>query len=153
MENTNPDSAIGAMLAVLLGSTILIVVWMAYVLFFVVGNWKLFTKAGVAGWHSLIPVLNLYSLVKITGVPEIWFLYLFVSSILSVPVWILGFAVIYFSYIVLRELRRAFGQSDSPLAVIVFLLFSGITVPLLGFGNAQYLGPRTSADIPRLPGA
>ncbi|MFM2032880.1 MAG: hypothetical protein RLZZ297_1645, partial [Chloroflexota bacterium] len=53
--------------------------------------------------------------------------------------------------ILCRELRRVFGQTDDPISVIVFIVFSSITLPLLGLGNAQYLGPRQSADVPQLP--
>ncbi|MFM2032881.1 MAG: hypothetical protein RLZZ297_1646 [Chloroflexota bacterium] len=152
MGTENTDSSVAAILAVLLGSTLLIVVWIGFVLFLVIGMWKLFIKAGVAGWHSLIPVLSTYSLVKITGLHEIWFLYLFVVGLLSVPVWVFGLVALYFTYIVFRELRRSFELSDSPGAVIVFLLFSGITLPLLGIGSATYRGPQQSADVPALPG-
>lgn len=152
MGDQNSDSSVAAVLAVLLGSTLVIVLWVGFVLFLVVGMWKVFTKAGVAGWHSLIPILNTYSLVKITGLHEIWFLYIFVIGLLSIPAWILSLALLYLTYIFMRELRRSFGLSDSPLSVILFMLFSGIALPLLGLGNAQYQGPQHSPDVPALPG-
>ena len=31
----------------------------------VVGAWKVFVKAGIPGWHSLIPILNTYDICKI----------------------------------------------------------------------------------------
>ena len=32
----------------------------------IVGMWKTFVKAGVPGWHSLIPILNVYDICKIS---------------------------------------------------------------------------------------
>ena len=29
------------------------------------GAWKIFVKAGVPGWHSIIPILNIYDICKI----------------------------------------------------------------------------------------
>jgi hypothetical protein len=43
--------------------------------------WKVFTKAGEAGWQSIIPLYNMYVLVKISGKPWWWFLLLFVPLV------------------------------------------------------------------------
>ena len=50
----------------------------------IVGMWKTFVKAGVPGWHSLIPILNVYDM----------------------------------------------------------YLFSFVCYPILGFGDAEYIGPQ-----------
>ena len=33
----------------------------------IIGMWKMFVKAGIAGWKSLIPIYNLVLLFKISG--------------------------------------------------------------------------------------
>ena len=43
--------------------------------------WKVFTKAGHPGWASLIPIYNVYILLKIAGRPGWWLC--FFSSQLS----------------------------------------------------------------------
>lgn len=37
-----------------------------------VGKWKIFEKAGVKSWHSVIPVLNLYDWYQIAGLGKGW---------------------------------------------------------------------------------
>ncbi len=38
----------------------------AFAVFSIICFWKLFKKAGVPGWHSIIPFLNMYDLVRIS---------------------------------------------------------------------------------------
>ncbi|MBV9544620.1 MAG: signal peptidase I, partial [Chloroflexi bacterium] len=44
-----------------------------YILF-VIGAWKVFTKAGRPGWWSIIPILNAIVLLQITGRSGWWVL-------------------------------------------------------------------------------
>lgn len=43
--------------------------------------WKVFTKAGESGWQCLIPLWNMYVLIKISGKPWWWFLLMFVPVV------------------------------------------------------------------------
>ena len=52
----------------------------------VVGAWKVFVKAGIPGWHSLIPFLNTYDICKIALKDSVGLFT--VLSILIVPVYI-----------------------------------------------------------------
>ena len=83
----------------------------------VVGAWKVFVKAGIPGWHSLIPFLNTYDLFT-------------VLSILIVPVHIYPCI----------KLAKAFGKGTG-FGILTFF-FSFIGMPILGFGDAEYLGPQ-----------
>ena len=38
----------------------------------VIAHWKIFTKAGQRGWASIIPILNLFVLVKLVKRPMWW---------------------------------------------------------------------------------
>ena len=38
-----------------------------FIIFIIVGNWKMYTKMGQIGWYSLIPVYNQYILLKSIG--------------------------------------------------------------------------------------
>lgn len=45
--------------------TLFIIVLLILLILLVVAYWKMFTKAGVAGWKSLIPLYNVYIAFKI----------------------------------------------------------------------------------------
>ena len=47
----------------------------------IIAHWKIFTKAGKPGWASLIPIYNLYVLLKIIGKRGWYMLWLFVPII------------------------------------------------------------------------
>ena len=91
----------------------------------VVGMWLLFRKAHKAGWRSLVPVLNIYTLVQIadsTGLKVLLFL---------IPV----VNVIYYILFNIR-LARAFGKGL--LFGIGLMLFTPFFMLILGFGSAKY---------------
>ena len=46
-----------------------------------IGMWKVFVKAGQPGWGCIIPIFNLYCLVKIAGKPWWWLLLLFIPVV------------------------------------------------------------------------
>ena len=50
------DTATIVGLLTLLGSYIFLVI--AWYIILVIANWKIFTKAGEAGWKSIIPIYN-----------------------------------------------------------------------------------------------
>ena len=52
------DTATIVGLLTLLGSYIFLVI--AWYIILVIANWKIFTKAGEAGWKSIIPIYNSY---------------------------------------------------------------------------------------------
>ena len=94
----------------------------------VVGAWKVFVKAGIPGWHSLIPFLNTYDICKIALKDSVGLFT--VLSILIVPVYIYPCI----------KLAKAFGKGTG--FGIVLFLFSFIGFPILGFGDADYMGPQ-----------
>ncbi|HCR54402.1 MAG TPA: signal peptidase I, partial [Cytophagales bacterium] len=66
-----------------------------------IGYWKLFEKANVAAWKSLIPIYSEYWLIMIVGKPKWWVLYLFIP-ILN----------IFAFYVLLFDLLRCFGKNS-----------------------------------------
>ena len=91
------------------------------------GMWKMFEKAGNPGWTSLIPVYNMILLVRMAGKPDIWILYMFIP-----------FANIIFGILVVMDVAKKFGQSSAFGLGMIFLPM--IFYPILGFGDARYLG-------------
>ncbi len=96
-----------------------------------IANWKIFTKAGKPGWAVLIPIYNAYILLEIVG-REWWWLIL-----LAIP----GINLI-FLIILLFDLAKSFGKDSAFGFGLLFL--SPIFIAILGFGDAQYVGPSAS---------
>ena len=46
-----------------------IVVILLVVVFMIAAMWKIFEKAGQPGWAAIVPIYNLYVLLKIVGSP------------------------------------------------------------------------------------
>ena len=59
--------------------TMLISIAVFYV-FVVIAMWKIFTKAGIKGWKSLIPIYNLYCAYKMVGISPLWILWEFLAA-------------------------------------------------------------------------
>jgi hypothetical protein len=121
----------------LIGST-MTVVMLAIAVVVIAGVWKVFTKAGQPGWACLIPIYNLYIVLKIAGRPGWWLLLMLIPLVNLV-----------ISVLVAIDVAKAFGQSAAWGVVLLFIL-GGIGYPVLGFGNYRYIGPggglmRTSA--------
>ena len=110
--------SIGSSAASVIVCVILIIAW-----------WKLFEKAGEAGWKSLIPFYNTYTLVKIADGNGIKFL------LLLIPV-----VNIIFGIILALRIAKAFGKSGG--FALGLILLSPIFMAILGFSDSQYLGPQ-----------
>ncbi len=123
----------GNPLAGLLGSTALIAISMIGILAIVLviaGYWKTFEKARQPGWTALIPILNLYFLLKIAGRPA-WWLLLFFVPVINVIV----------HFVVAVDVGKHFGK-DILYGLILLGLVPSIGYIMLGFvGNASYTGP------------
>ena len=130
---------------------VLLFILVCYVLT-VIACWKIFTKAGEAGWKSLIPIYNVYVLYKISGLSFwLWLgLPVLISAILS------GFAgsgedansvLSFISSVVMivAEVKFALALSKSFGHGIGFavglLFFPNIFQLILGFGSSKYVGP------------
>ena len=94
----------------------------------IAGAWKVFVKAGIPGWHSLIPILNVYDICKIALKENVG-----LFTVLSV---IFPIVLIYPSI----QLAKAFGKGTG--FGICLYLFSFVCYPILGFGDAEYIGPQ-----------
>ena len=97
-----------------------------------VAMWKLFVKAGRAGWKCLIPFYNTYCLYDIAWGTGWLFLLMFVPCV-NVVVGIM----------MLFKLAKAFGQGTGFGFGLLFL--NTIFILILGFGSAEYVGPQVSA--------
>ena len=104
-----------------------LIIPLAIVVLMIASMWKIFTKAGQPGWASIVPIYNLIILLKIVNKP-LWWIILFLIPIANFIVLIL----------VINELSKSFGKG---VGFTIGLLFLGVIFyPILGFGDAQYIG-------------
>lgn len=106
------------------------VVVLAVAVVVLVGWWKVFVKAGKPGWGAIVPFYNLYCQFAITFGNGWLFLLLLVPCVNVVM-----------QIIMCVKLAQAFGKSGGFAVGLIFLPF--IFIPMLGFGDAEYIGPVT----------
>ena len=111
------------------------IVIIAFYVLLIVAQWKIFTKAGEAGWKSIIPIYNAVILLKICGLSP-WLLLICLLS--WIPV-VGTLAVIGLSIVTMIKLGKAFGRSTG--FIVGLILLSPIFELILGFGSAEYVGP------------
>ncbi len=111
---------------------------LALIVVLVAGLWKMFEKAGQPGWAAVIPIYNVYILLKVAGRPGWWLILFFIP--------IVNFVI---NIIVAIDIAKAFGQGAAFGFFLNFLL-GGIGFVILGFGNYRYLGPQTQALAARV---
>jgi hypothetical protein len=146
-----PSVSTGGMIASMLGSCVFSLIVLAITVVALVGLWKVFVKAGQPGWAAIIPIYNIVILLQIIGRPIWWLIPFFlpiITSILAViglpPSVLLPINVLLcvpsfvFWIMVCLRLARVFDQSSGFGIGLLFLPF--IFLPLLGFGDAEYLG-------------
>jgi hypothetical protein len=93
-----------------------------------VAMWKVYTKAEQPGWAIIIPIYNVYVLLKIVGRPGWWLLLLFIPFVNFIIAIIVNF-----------DLARSFGKGVGFGLGLTFL--SPIFYIILGLGAAEYEGP------------
>ncbi|MCR2808610.1 MULTISPECIES: DUF5684 domain-containing protein [unclassified Microbacterium] len=99
----------------------------------VIALWKVFTKAGYAGWLAIIPIVNVFVLVKIAGFSA-WMGLLYIIPIVNIV----------FAVIVALRVGKGFGQG-AVFSVFLLWLIPFVGYLILGFGSAQYQRARVTA--------
>jgi hypothetical protein len=99
--------------------------------------WKVFTKAGKPGWAAIIPIYNIFVLLQIVGRPWWWLLLMLIPFV--------NFVIAIIIYI---DLAKSFGKGVGFGIGLLFLSF--IFFPILGFGDAQYVGPAAAQGSPAM---
>ena len=144
---------------------VLIIVATVAMVFGIIGQWKMFTKAKEAGWKSLIPIYNLYTMCKVTGVNPWWILVTFIASLLYTimngisgafpDAWylvifvvlfgLLNLAIsIYFTIVLSVSTAKSYGK-DTGWAVGLYFL-RPFFMFALGIGKSKYVGATPMND-------
>lgn len=101
----------------------------------IIAMWRLYSKAGEAGWKSLIPIYNIVVLFRISGLSP-WLVLVYLTSIIPIIGWIVIFIL---SIVQANKLAKSFGKDIGYTVGLIFL--PTIFYMILGFGNASYVGP------------
>ncbi len=132
---------------------ILIIVGFIYIILLpFIAAWKLFKKAGIPGWKSLIPIYNSYLMFKIVGMPVIciipYIAYTILNSIYAdykkipniIIIIIIVITILYVIIDIIKEIKlgKAFGKGKLFILGLIFL--SPIFEIILGMGKSEYQG-------------
>ncbi|MRR54999.1 MAG: hypothetical protein EG822_10885 [Deltaproteobacteria bacterium] len=121
-------TAIPEVNALFAGSVVTILLVLGAVsLLIIIAMWVVYTKAGQAGWKSLVPIYNIYILLLISGVPGWWLILLLIPLVGLV-----------FHLLAMLALAKKFGKGT--LFGIGLFILPIIFYPLLAFGGARYEG-------------
>ena len=118
---------------IIAGAVLMVTMAVAFAFLAVIfaAGWKIFTKAGQPGWAVLVPFYNVLIVLRIVGRPDIWLLFCLIPGVNVV-----------IQIILLIDLAKSFGK-DTVFAIGLILL-PIVFVPILGFGDARYLGPQVA---------
>ena len=95
----------------------------------IIVQWKLFTKAGEAGWKSIIPIYNIYTLCKIVDGNGVKCLLFFIPVVNLIYAIILCF-----------RMAKAYGKGGGfGFGLLVLPIIFQL---ILAFGSAKYVGPK-----------
>lgn len=118
---------------------LLAIIALAVIVFMIIAQCKLFTKAGEAWWKGIIPVYNSWIETKITGLAWWWFPIYFGVTLLSGikdMSFAVGFGIILISFNYNYNLAKKFGKSNGFAFLTTILPIIGL--PILAFGSAKY---------------
>ena len=105
------------------------IVLLAIEVVMIVSMWKVFEKAGKAGWISLIPFYNLWTLFEIGGQKGAYIFFMFIPC--AGPIIYLVFEIK--AYL---EIAKRFGKDTAFGVLSIFFPF--VTFPILAFSDAKY---------------
>ena len=133
--NPNAETGIAAALGAFFGIFLAVAIVLAILQ--IIAWWKMFTKAGEKGWKSIIPIYNLVIAFKISGTSP-WLILLYLLTWIPVIGLIISLVLlIYYS----NNLAKSFGKDIGYTVGLVIPATSWIFELILGFGNAEYVGP------------
>ena len=92
----------------------------------IIAMWKIFEKAGEAGWKSIIPIYNMVIMMKMVGINPLWILIIFVP--------VLG-EILFFLITIVMMIRLAKGFGKGEGFAVGLILLSFIFELILGFGK------------------
>lgn len=140
-------------------STFSLILEIIFVVIIAAAQWKVFTKAGEAGWKAIIPIYNSYTIFKFSWKIPMFWVWLVVGTAMSTTyslsgnqnmtllgiAGILAIVSIVLSLMSIWYVCKSFGKGVGFFLGYVFIPI--IFVPMLGFGSAQYLGNAGKKEV------
>ena len=129
-----------------------IIIW---IILQIVALWKIFGKAGKPGWHSIIPILNIYDEFAICWKGWIGILFLILGGAMggvsqftqngdanatSTGTTVVGIIAMLIYLMWSWKLARSFGKGFLTFLALIFI--NPLAMLYLGFGSPQYIGKR-----------
>ncbi len=103
------------------------IIYLGIIVLMIVSMWKIYTKAGKPGWAIFIPIYNIIVWLEIAKKPWWWLFLMMIPYIGMIwGIWSINMVV------------KKFGKDSGFTVGCVLLPF--IFYPILGLGDAQYLG-------------
>jgi hypothetical protein len=109
----------------------------AFAVLMIAAVWKVFTKAGQAGWKCLVPIYGTVVFLRIVERPGWWFF------LLCIPV-----VNLFLSIALCIDLARVYGKGSGYAAGLAFL--TPVFLLMIAFGDAQYQVARPRHISPEL---
>lgn len=109
--------------ASVIASAVIAVAWLLFVL---IGYWKVFTKLGLPGWMGLIPFVNVYMIYKARGQhsPVLWLILSLIPCVNIVAMWVLA-----------SDTAELFGKGF--VWKLFLFLLPGLSHLALGYGGSD----------------
>lgn len=125
------DSLLQTVMGVLAAYSIIMLI---IIILQIVAMWKVFTKAGEKGWKSIIPIYNVVTLFKISGLSPLLVL-VYLAGIIPVVGPIICLVLTIYQA---NSLSKSFGKTAG--FTVGLVLLAPIFYMILGFGKATYVG-------------
>lgn len=108
-------------------SPVIIIAYLAFIVLMIAAMWRVFSKAGKAGWLAIIPIVNIFVLIDIAGKPMWWIILFFIPFVNFIAM-----------ILILHGVSENFGHGAGFTLGLIFL--SPIFWLILGFGDSEYVG-------------
>lgn len=113
-----------------------VIVTIIFLILSVAGLWKIFEKAGEAGWKAVVPFLNFYIWLKIIKKPLWWYIFI-----------LMPFVNVFVILLMVVEILKCFGK-ESIVAQALGVIFPFLYLPYLGFSPVEvYVDPEKREKI------
>lgn len=128
---------------------VLAVIFLVAYVITVIGWWKMFQKAGEAGWKSIIPLYNSFILYKLCWNTKMFWISIVLglvagcvgrssNIVMTMIAAVVGIASIVVTVMQNVKLAKSFGNGT--FMGIILWIFPIIGSLILGFGKSQYIG-------------
>ena len=138
LTTTQSAGVVGGLFGILAGmiAVVIVVALVIYVLL-VIAQWKIFTKAGEAGWKSIIPFYNIAILYKISNMSP-WLVLVYIGTIIPILNIFAGIAIYVFTLYQKINLAKGFNKETG--FTVGMIVLPTIYSLILGLGDSKYIG-------------